>query len=365
MLRVALAVSFGLAAAIALPAQLVTEVATQMAGRTSSLLPRRATVSLELQNLSSLPAAEWSTLRTQFQDQLRKAGIEIAPASSDPRVRLTLAENARGLLLVGEVVSGDNRQIAMLPWNPPPSEARPRVAVTKKFLLGQQESILDVLLLDSNTQMLLLSLTKVESYRLSGDKWTPVATTSLVLPRPLPRDPRGRIQVSPDGFRAYMPGATCNGTLQPDLKITACAPVNEDWTDAPIHWVTDRNLLVSDDIKTPFFATANGLFTRPDGHVVNRAGQAIAGSEGWGDDIAPVDDACGGNIAVLASSPTAGHDEVRAYTAQGAPGSDALSLPGAVTALWPAETRGQVTLVVRNAQTGEYEASRLGLACSQ
>ena len=47
------------------------------------------------------------------------------------------------------------------------------------------------------------------------------------------------------------------------------------------------------------------------------------------------------------------------------PASDPLPLPGPVTALWPAETRSQATLVVHNLQTGEYEASRLGLACTQ
>jgi hypothetical protein len=40
-------------------------------------------------------------------------------------------------------------------------------------------------------------------------------------------------------------------------------------------------------------------------------------------------------------------------------------LPGPVTALWAAETGREVTLVVHNLQTGQYEASRLGLACAQ
>ena len=120
--------------------------------------------------------------------------------------------------------------------------------------------------------------------------------------------------------------------------------------DAQVRWITDRNLLESNTAKTPFYTAAHGLF---------------GGAEGWGSDIAPVDAgkdaACGG---IIASSAT-DHDNVRAYTTQAVPESDALALPGPVTALWSAETRGQVTLVVRNAQTGEYEASRLGLACSQ
>jgi hypothetical protein len=352
MLRVVFALSFGMVTATAQPVpEAVSETAAQLASRTSSLLPRHPTVSLELQNLSALPASEWSNFRSLLEAELRKAGVEMAAGTAaEPRVRITLAESARGLLFVAEITSGDNRQIAMLPWSPPPApEEKPRVTLTKKLLWAQQEPILDVMLLDSNTQMLVLSTSKVASFRLSGDNWTLNATASLVLPRPIPRDPRGRIERTPDGFRAYLPGATCTGSLQPDLKIT-CAPGNETWPDAQVRWVTDRNLLESDTVKAPFYTTAHGLF---------------GGAEGWGSDIAAVEDPCKGGDTVVASSAATDHDEVRAYTSQATPASDALALSGPVTALWPAETRGQVTLVVRNAQTGEYEASRLGLACSQ
>ena len=231
------------------------------------------------------------------------------------------------------------------------------MTLTKTFLWAQPEPILDVTLLDSNTEMLVLSVSKVASFRLSGGHWTPGASASLVLPRPIPRDPRGRLENTADGFRAYLPGATCTGVLEPDLKII-CAPGNETWPDAQVRWITDRNLLESDSAKMAFYTTARGLF---------------GGAEGWGSDIAPVtagkdagkdarkDEACGGIIA----SSTTDHDSVRAYTMGAVAESEALPLPGPVTALWTAETRGQVTLVVRNAQTGEYEASRLGLACSQ
>jgi hypothetical protein len=352
MLRVALALLFGTVMGTAQPVtEAVAEVAAQLAARTSSLLPRHPTVSLDLQNLSALPAGDWSNFRNLFEAELRKAGIEVAaPSSAEPHVRITLSDSARGLLFVAEITSGDSRQIAMLPWSPPPSpQEKPRITLTKKFLWTQPEPILDVLLLDSNPQMLVLSGSKIASFRFSGDKWTPSATASLVLPRPIPRDPRGRIERTPDGFRAYLPGATCTGALQPDLKVT-CAPGNETWPDAQVRWVTDRNMLESDAVKAPFYSIANGFF---------------GGAEGWGSDIAAVNDPCNSGDAVIASSAATDHDEVRAYTSQAMPASEALPLPGPVTALWPAEARGQVTLVVRNEQTGEYEASRLGLACSQ
>jgi hypothetical protein len=349
MLRVAFALLFALVLGTALQGQTPTEAAAQLASRTASLLPRRATVSLDLQNLSALPAEEWSSFRSLVEAELRKVGVEIAAAASaEPRVRITLSDSARGLLLVAEVTSGDSRQIAMLPWNPPPSaEDKPRITLTKKLYWTQPEPILDMMLLDSNMQLLVLSASRVESLRLSGGNWTPSASVSLLLPRPIPRDPRGRIEAVPEGFRVFIPGATCTGSLQPDLKVS-CTPGNETWPDAQVRWITDRNLLESDAAKAPFYTTTHGLF---------------GGAEGWGSDIAEGEAPCGGGTAIIASS-TSDHDNVRAYTTQAVAESDALPLPGPVTALWPAETRGQVTLVVHNAQTGEYEASRLGLACS-
>jgi len=338
-----------------LNAQPMPEAAAQLASRTSSLLPRHATVSLELQNLSARPAADGANFRSLFEAELRKAGIEIASgAAAEPRVRITLSESARGMLLVTDITSGENRQVAMLPWSPPQSAGeKPRITLTKKLLWTQPEPILDILLLDSNSQMLVLSVSKVASFRLSGGNWMPGASASLVLPRPVPRDPRGRIERTPDGFRAYLPGATCAGALQPDLKIT-CAPGNETWPDAQVRWITDRNVLESDAVKGPFYTAANGAFAMADGHVT--------GTEAWGSDITSIDSGCG--AALIATSTSTDRDSVRAYQGT-SPESDPVPLPGPVTALWPAETRSEATLVAHNLQTGEYEASRLGLACSQ
>jgi hypothetical protein len=57
---------------------------------------------------------------------------------------------ARGLLFVTEVSSGDNRQVAMLPWNLPSSaQTKPRIAIARKLLFAEPDPILDILLLDS------------------------------------------------------------------------------------------------------------------------------------------------------------------------------------------------------------------------
>jgi hypothetical protein len=389
MIRVTLALLFGsvllLEAQVAdqPPAQVskqqtITDAAAQLAARISSLLPRRATVSLEIQNLTPNPGAEWSKFRNLLQDELRKAGVETAATRPEPglpltpsRVRVTLSEDARGLLFVAEVSSGDTRQIALLPWNlPSPASAKPRISITRKPLWTQAEPMLDTLLMDSDSRMLILSPDKVVSYRLLGDKWTPSATASLVLARPLPRDPRGRLETTADGFRAYLPTATCQGTFTPELRLT-CVNGTETWPEAEVRWVADRNLLESDAIKASFFSSGAGLFATADGRVQDRQGQPVLGSEGWGSDIAGIDDPCGGGAVIASASGE--REEIRVYevaNGQATPASDALPLPGPVSALWQAESAGRLaassaTLVVHNVQTGQYEASRLGLACTE
>lgn len=362
MLRAAFALSFGLLAVAGLKAQPAAQTATQLASRISSLLPHRTISSLDLVNRSALPPSEWSSFRSQLDAGLRKAGVNVgAPGSPEPPLRVTLTESARGMLLVAEIGSGDARQVAIIPWNPPAAQDQPRIILTKQLLWMQPEPILDVLVLDSSSRMLVLSPNKITSYRLAGSAWMPNASASLVLPRPIPRDPRGRLEAAPGGFRAYLPGATCTGALQPDPSVT-CAADNETWPDAQVRWVSDRNLLESTSAKGQFYTIANGLIAAADGHVEDAAGQPIAGTESWGSDLAAVDSACGSTI--IASSASTDHDSVRAFE-NTIPASDPVALPGPETALWPAETRGQATLVVHNLQTGEYEAYRLGFACAQ
>jgi hypothetical protein len=338
------------------PEQSLAGMAAQLAARTSSLLPRRATVSLEWQNLSPLPPAEWSSFRGSLESELHKAGVQTAgvgtaatPPESGasatlPRLRVTASSDTRGLLFVAEVLVGDNRQVAMLPWTLPSSaQAKPRVSITTKLLWTQPEPILDLLLVDTGSQMLVLSLNGVASYRSAGEKWTPSATASLVLPRPMPRDPRGRLASTAGGFEAFLPVATCAGSWNPELKLMCTGSVANWPGTLGTHWVADRNVLEG-DAPTP-------------------------GYEGWGSDWVSIADPCGGaGTVAIASSPNTEHDSVRAYLildGQANPTSDPLPLSGPVTALWETESPGQATLVVHNLQTGEYEASRLALACNQ
>jgi hypothetical protein len=376
MLRVAFALLFGWIALTRMEAQPVVEAASPLAARISSLLPHRATVSLEFHDLTQPPQAEWSSFRGALQDELRKAGLEIATAQPESRLRVTVSENPHGLLFVAEAFTKDTQQVAMLEWNAPPtSESKPRVKIVKQSLWDQADPILDFALTDSGSQLLVLSIGKLASYQRTGGKWTPGAQVSLTLARPMPRDERGRLEIAAAALHVYLPGTTCSGVLQPSV-IFACSPRIELWPlnarDAAlqVRWVTDRNLLESEGVRGGFYNAGGGLFASVDGRIEQRGSEPVGGTDGWGSDLASIENPCGSNPLVIATAASDSHaaDQVQIYemtNGQGIPASEALPLPGPVSALWPAETPGQATLVVRNSKTGNYEASRLGLACAE
>jgi hypothetical protein len=89
--------------------------------------------------------------------------------------------------------------------------------------------------------------------------------------------------------------------------------------------------------------------------------------EDWGSDIAPIR-SCSANPTVLATAAGNHEDVLEAFEIvenELTSVSDPVRLPGPVTALWPAEIAGEVSVVVRNQKTGMYEASRVAIACAE
>lgn len=377
MLRVGFALLFGLTVVARTEAQSLTEAAAPLAGRISSLLPRRATVSLEFQALTPLAMAASSRFLSALQDELRKTGVDVTTAAPpESRLRVVVSENARGLLLVAELPGKDARQVVMLPWSRAlPNDTKAALRLVAKAVWEQAEPVLDLLLLDSDSQLLVLGPARVGMFRLANGKWTPDGQASLSLVRPVPRDPRGRLEYVAGAVRAFLPGTTCSGQAAPQVALT-CTAGNEPWPLNPrdatlaVRWVSDRNVLEADGMRSSFYSAAGGLFASSDQRIEDRAGTAAPGTDVWGSELAAVENACGsGNVVIAAmAGDSAEHDQVQVFemvNGQPVARSDALALPGPVTALWPAETPGQATLVVRNSKTGNYEASRLALACAE
>jgi hypothetical protein len=323
------------------PAQPIPEAAAQLASRISSLLPPPATVSVAFVNSQAWP--DWPAA---LEEQLRKSGL--TPASpADHTVKITMSRNLRGLLLVAEI---DTRPEILFPWTPPPAALRPRLRLRITPLITSSEPILDTLLTDSGSSLLVLTPTHLTEYKRSSTGWTAATSTLLALTRPMPRDPRGRI-VNGTPVRVELPGTppTLPWPLNPSLQV---------------RWATDRNYLESADRRTSFYTAAADLFASTTGHIVDRNNATVPGTDTWSDDIAALDVPCAHGAPILAHVS----DQLQLFEVTGgavSEASDALPLPGRLTALWPSETPSQATLVLYNPNTGSYEASRVDAACPQ
>jgi len=92
-------------------------------------------------------------------------------------------------------------------------------------------------------------------------------------------------------------------------------------------------------------------------------------SLGWGSDIASLRSACGSGWQILATSPDADRTiPVRAFEMNDrapVPATQAISIDGRVSALWPAADGSSAMAMSHNPEAGTYDAYRLTLTCSQ
>jgi hypothetical protein len=153
----------------------------------------------------------------------------------------------------------------------------------------------------------------------------------LNLTRPMPRDPRGRIEGRTKDFKITVPGSNCTGASEGASFAVSCIERADNG------WVSGRNTRREEPNPPP---------------------------PGWGSDFVATTTPCGRfTIATHATAEGEWTDQVTAFEdATVQPVSDPLPIPGLITALWPADAPGVLTMVART-RTGQYELSRITAAC--
>jgi hypothetical protein len=193
------------------------------------------------------------------------------------------------------------------------------------------------------------------------------------MPKPWPRDLRGRLRANATAIDVWLPGVTCTGGY--DLRLT-CKPSDEPWqtdvgmaTFVPNRNYFDGKVVTPEGVaKTlpPFFSAAFAddlrLFATLNGNVeIRNAALDLVGNAGvWGSDIVSTGFSCGGRRVLLGSAAGDGPETIRAFTmVNGAPVEigNRLDLPGPVTSLWDGHA------VVRNGS--KYQAYGISVTCAQ
>jgi len=297
-------------------------------------------------------------------------------------VRCSCLENLRERACIADIGDGTAHRVVATARakNSEPSVLNPIVALEMRPLYAQRDPILDVTF--AGSALLVLSPAMVT--RTSIPSQTPVSsqTVPVTTSRVWPRDLRGRMRATADGFEVFLPGVTCRGSSAP--FTLACADEGESW---PIGIENAGIAPTRNTFATPeglsFYDAASlggeqwlvvdqqGMLTFLDSH------RGVVAKSGAADHVAALKAACAPDsyvVTTLRSPEAESADVLRLSRVAGSglvPEASTIVLPGVLTALWPllvpslAQDDRDAMVVVHDVHTGRYEAFRLSLSCTR
>lgn len=361
-------------------------------------------VALEIENRSSISPADLEQIRSELKSALSTGGIKIwQPDQASANIRVTLSENLQSYVWVAEIQQAAEERSLLIVSAPRPASsiggqnARPlTLQVTR--LISRPEPILDVAVIEGNPRRLLvLGTDSVAIYEFTSNRWNQGQAVAIAHDKTMPRDPRGRIFLRKDRlFDLYLPGVGCRSGNSWPLTMN-CTASDDPWPlQSAAEGVPDpalsaffspaRNFftgalvpgIVKQKSAPPFYSAAPvprekyllWLFAGIDGqvHILDGINSQNAPKIQWGSEIASVRTACRSGWQVLAtSSGDTGPATIQAFEfpdREPVEVSQKVELPGDLTALWTGQSGESAAAVVRNNETGNYEAMLLNLTCN-
>lgn len=347
---------------------------------------------LTVTNASSANAEQFATFRKTLQHNLQDAGVRLrqaAQASSD--IRVTLGENARGLVYLAEVQQGsETRPVIVEAPLAMAAVTSSAMALRRALLVSTAEPVLDAaqLRVDTETKLLLLTPKAVVLYRQQAGKWAEESSMPVVHGQRFPLDLRGRLVANGERMLdAYLPGVICQISVT-DTLHTECREADDAWPmGAQAAFFNSAGNYFNGLLRpgfgkqmAPFFTAAAipfpgytlWIFNGVDGQLRTHDGvrQGTVYVRDWGSDVAAVRSGCGSGTQLLATGMTdAGADDsLRGFELverQPVLAAPAMEFNGTITALWTAQDGLSATAVLHNAQTESYEVFNVSIACNQ
>lgn len=407
-----------------LPAQWNDAVAT-LAEKIANLAGRARTISLEVQNMSSLSQLDVIPIRHALEADLTQRGFHLDQDSSGrEQVVVTLSEGVEGYIWVAEVRGESNEQTAMVQVSSSSelnkSPARATMSLQRKFVWSQPEQFLDFgqhITNKDQSIVFVLEPTRLVEHRLEAGIVT-ATEEATVSNFEAPRDPRGQVMSAlKSQIAVYTQGTNCVGGSSPTLHLEcdANAPLvpgeesfiaRRNYFAGPVAvWlgplavipnfysvaypVTFRALVpdsltaVAADRETRLQAELDQkvrLYEKsvpPDriprlggDLVIEHSAHPSAVFSGWGDDVVTVATGCGNtwDVLVTGAEDWTQPDHIQIYEIKDRQASKVgqpLDFPGPILALWSSTDLKSARVVSRNLQTGMYEASNVSVSCSE
>lgn len=348
---------------------------------------------LTVVNASSANAEQFASFRKTLQHNLQEDGVRVrqsAQANSD--IRVTLSENARGLVYVAEVQQGSETRQVIVEATLVTSATLPASAMTlrRTLLVSRVEPVLDAVQLrvGNEAKLVLLTAQAVVLYRQQAGTWVEQASLKVVHGQRLPQDLRGRLVVSSERtVDAYLPGVICQVSVADALR-TECRDADDAWPmGAQAAFFNSAANYFNGLLRpgfgkqmAPFFTAAAlpfpgytlWIFNGVDGQVRTHDGvrQGTLNVRDWGSDVAAVRSGCGSGTQLLVTgmADAGANDSLRGFELvdrQPVLAAPTMEFNGAITALWTAQDGLSATAVLHNPRTESYEVFNVSIGCNQ
>jgi hypothetical protein len=296
-------------------------------------------LSLDVQNLSSLGPASVSEIRTAIESDLTHSGVNVqASGDTNDSAVITLSENALEFVWVAKIHHGGSEKIAIVDFPrgsaPPDSGASEAITLQRQIVWQQPEPLLDFAMIsdaDGNTSVIVLEPARLSLHGHAGSAVDQTLEFPAVSAAPRQRDPKGRIDVA--SGTADVPGVKCSGGFDHFEQIQCVA--------------------------APQSKTIPDAFS---GYTIVLDGRNV--------EAAKLGNACGSEPLVLASGTGdwTTQDNIRAYALaenQPSPVGSVVHFTGPVLAIWPSDDGKSARVISRNLETGMYEASIVSVTCAR
>jgi hypothetical protein len=348
---------------------------------------------LTITNSSSADAEQVSRFRRALQGRLNDAGVRLRQsAQATTEIRVTVTENARGLVYLAEVQQGSETRLAIVESLrvAPITAGASAMSLRRSLLAVRGEPVLDAAMLraGNETKLVLLTAQSVVLYRQQGGKWSEESSAPIAHGSAFPLDLRGRlVSTGEHNLDAYLPGTVCsvsaNGALRAD-----CHDADDAWPMGAqaAFFYAGRNYFSGllrpgfGKQMPPFFSAAAlpypgytlWIFAGVDGQLRTHDGlrEGTLNVHDWGSDLAAIRSGCGSGTQLLVTSTAdiGTNDSLRGYEVverQAQLAMPVLDFAGTITALWPAADGAAATVVVNNTRTGNYEVFDVSISCAQ